>query len=373
MNEPSRRRFIATTGGILAAAAAGVGPLIWTSRTRAADVPAKKVGFAIVGLGRFGAGQLLRSMPECKYARPVALVSGHPDKAKKLAAQYGVSEKAIYNYENFDSIKDNPEVDVVYVVLPNSMHCEYTVRAAKAGKHVMCEKPMAVSVSECQQMVDACKGANRKLAIGYRLRHEPYNQKAIELVQTKKYGPARIIESAHSFNIGPNEWRADKALAGGGPVMDLGIYCINASRYLTGEEPTHVSAQTYTPEGDARFKNVDGQMVFSLKFPSGVLSNCTTSYMHHYLGYARVMAEQAEILLQPAFSYGGLKLHVRARQGEEDINLPDVNQFASEMDHFARCVLDNKQPVTPGEEGLKDMKVIEALYKSAGSGKVTEV
>src|SRR6184192_4262259 len=141
-------------------------------------VAEKKLGFAIVGLGRFGAGQLLRSLPECKLCKPVALVSGHPDNAKKLAQQHGIKESSIYSYENFDSIKDNPEVDVVYVVLPNSMHCEYTVRAANAGKHVMCEKPMAVSVQECQQMIEACKRAKRKLMIGYRLHYEPFNLKA---------------------------------------------------------------------------------------------------------------------------------------------------------------------------------------------------
>ncbi len=369
MTHTTRRQFMATTSGILAATAAGT----FINSSKAADEPQKKIGFAIVGLGRFGAGQLLRSLPECKYARPVALVSGHPDKAKALAAKYGVSEKSIYNYDNFDSIKDNPEVDVIYIVLPNSMHCEYVQRAAKAGKHVMCEKPMAVSVAECQKMIDACKSAGKKLMIGYRLRYEPYNQKAIEIVQSKQYGKPLMIESAHSFNIGQNEWRTDKTLSGGGPVLDLGVYCINASRYLTGEEPTHVAAQVYQPANDPRFKNSDGQMAFSLKFPSGVLSNCTTSYMHQSLGYFRVMTEQAEIKSEPSFAYGGLKLHVRGRGKDEDVNLPQINQFASEMDHFARCILDNTEPRTPGEEGMRDMKVIEALYRSVESGKIVEV
>ena len=226
------------------------------------DAPQKKLGFAIVGLGRFGAGQLLRSMPECKLCKPVALVSGHPDKAKKLADKYGISEKSIYSYENFDAIKDNPEIDVVYVVLPNSMHAEYTIRAASAGKHVMCEKPMAISVEECQQMIDACKKNNRKLQIGYRLRYEPYNMKAIEYCRQKTYGPVRVLEAAHSFPIGPNEWRTDKKLSGGGPLMDVGIYAVNAFRYLTGEEPESVQAQTFQPKDDPRFVNTDGQMAF---------------------------------------------------------------------------------------------------------------
>src|SRR6185369_17054579 len=159
-------------------------------------------------------------------------------------------------------------------------------------------------------MIAACKEANKKLMIGYRLRYEPNHMRAIEMCQKKEYGPLRVIEAVHSFNIGPNEWRTDKKLAGGGPLMDLGIYCLNASRYLTGEEPAEVSAMTYQPKDDPRFVNTDASMVFTLKFPSGVLAYCSTSYAHHYAGRFHVMAEQAELTMDPAFSYGGLKLHV---------------------------------------------------------------
>jgi predicted dehydrogenase len=222
--KPTRREIIAA-GSVAAVGAAAIA-LAPHVRGEAAQ---KRLGFAVVGLGRFGAGQLLRSLPECKLAKPVALVSGHPNKAKALAQKYGISEKAIYNYDNFDSIKDNPEIDVVYVVLPNSMHAEYTIRAANAGKHVMCEKPMAVSVEECQQMIDACKKNNRKLSIGYRLHYEPNNLKAMEIAHGGKYGKLRQVVADHGFNIGPNEWRTDKKLAGGGPLMDVGIYCLQAA------------------------------------------------------------------------------------------------------------------------------------------------
>src|SRR2546423_3416482 len=194
----NRREFLKTS--------AVAATMAMAAQVTAQDEPGKKLGFAIVGLGRFGAGQLLRSLPECKLCKPVALVSGHPDKAKKLAQQHGIKESSIYSYENFDSIKDNPEVDVVYVVLPNSMHCEYTVRAANAGKHVMCEKPMAVSALECQQMIDACRKNKRKLSIGYRLHHEPYNLKAIEVCRGGEYGKLRTVVADHAFNIGPGEW-----------------------------------------------------------------------------------------------------------------------------------------------------------------------
>ena len=376
MSEPnpssslSRRRFLQTAS--VAAAAIAVAPHV-----RGQDTSNRKVGYAIVGLGRFGHRQLLRSLPECKLAYPAALVSGDPAKATKLAAEYKVKESSIYNYENFDKIADNPDVDVVYVVLPNSMHHEYTIRAAKAGKHVMCEKPMANTVKECEEMIAACRAANKKLCIGYRLRYEPTHMRAIEMVQKKEHGKPRVIESVHSFNIGPNEWRTDKKLAGGGPVMDLGVYCINACRYLSGEEPTHVNALTYQPSDDPRFKTTEAQMVFHMKFKSGLLAYCSTSYAHHGANRFHVMAEQAEMVMNPAFSYGGLKLKVRSRGGpEQEVQIPQIekfNQFCAEMDHFAECVRDNKEPRTPGEEGLADLKVIEKLYESAETGKTVEM
>lgn len=369
INPLSRRRFIQATGSALAAA----GGISVLTHAHAAEPSApKKLGFAIVGLGRFGAGQLLRSLPECKFARAAALVSGHPDKAKDLAGKYNVPETCIYNYENFDKIKDNGDVDVVYVVLPNSMHAEYSIRAASAGKHVMCEKPMAVSVEECQQMIDACNKNNRKMSIGYRLRYEPYNMHAIEIVQKKKYGPLRVIESNHSFVIGQGEWRTDMKLSGGGPVMDVGIYSLNLSRYVTGEEPTHVTAQTWQPKDDARFVNTDATMVFSLKFPSGVISNCATSYVSNG-GHATLRTEKATATLDPAFGYGGIKMRIRAGGKEEQVNLPNINQFAAEMDAFAESIINNTTIPTPGEDGLKDVAIMRKLYEAAESGRTLAV
>jgi predicted dehydrogenase len=364
---PSRRRFLQTAS--VAAAAMAVAPHV-----RGQDASQKKVGYAIVGLGRFGAGQILRSMPECKLSYPAALVSGSPDKAKELASKYGVKESSIYSYENFDKIADNPDVDIVYVILPNSMHHEYTIRAAKAGKHVLCEKPMANTVKECEEMIAACKAADRKLMIGYRLRYEPHTMRAIEMVQGKEIGAARVFESVHSFNIGQGEWRTDKKLAGGGPVMDLGVYCINACRYLSGEEPTHVSAMTYQPENDPRFKTTEAQMVFNMKFKSGLLAYCSTSYAHHSASRYHMMAEKAELTMNPGFAYGGLKLNIRGRGVKEgNVELPQINQFVAELDHFAECIRANKEARTPGEEGLADMKIIEKLYESAESGKTVEM
>jgi glucose-fructose oxidoreductase len=355
-----------TTATLAAMSAAQV-----LTHAHAAETPAKKIGFAFVGLGRFATRQLMPAIAESNHLRMAGLVTGTPEKAKKFGEQYQIDPKSIYSYENFDQIKDNSDIDVVYVVLPNSMHAEYTVRAANAGKHVMCEKPMAVTVEECQQMIDACKKNNRKLSIGYRLRYEPYNMKAIEIVQQKTYGPLRVIESNHSFVIGQNEWRTDFKMSGGGPVMDVGIYSLNFSRYVTGEEPTHVTAQTWQPKDDPRFVNTDATMVFSLKFPSGVMSNCATSYVSNG-GNAILRAENAIVTLEPAFGYGGIKMKIRAGK-EENVQLPQVNQFAAEMDHFAECIMNNTEPRTPGEDGLADVKIMRKLYEAAESGKTVAV
>ncbi|MEO6435824.1 MAG: Gfo/Idh/MocA family oxidoreductase [Tepidisphaeraceae bacterium] len=367
----SRRRFLQTSGAGVLAGAAGMALAPHVLGQAAVQ---KKVGFAIVGLGRFGAGQLLRSLPECKFAWPAALVSGDPAKAKTLAAKYGVPEKSIYSYENFDSIKDNADVEAVYVVLPNSMHAEYTIRAAKAGKHVICEKPMAIFPKECEEMIAACKQANRKLMIGYRLRYEPTHMKAIEICRNKTYGAPLVVESAHAFAIGQNEWRTDKTLAGGGPVMDVGIYSVNAARYLIGEEPASVSAQTWQPKDDPRFKTTEAQMAWTMKFPGGALMSGTTSYAHHSMGFVKLACESATIDLEPAFGYGGLKMRIRPRGGpDEMVEVPQINQFAAEMDHFAECILNDKTPRTPGKEGLADVKVLRKLYESAETGRIVEV
>jgi predicted dehydrogenase len=364
MNEQStsRRELLTAACGFAAAAAL---PNIAHSQSQ----PTKKAGYALVGLGRLTLLQLLPAFAQCQHSRPVALVSGHPEKAQKTAAQYHIDPKNIYNYENFDTLKDNPEVDIIYVVLPNGMHAEYTIRAAQAGKHVLCEKPMANTVDECNQMIDACKKAQRKLMIGYRLRHEPYNLAAIDICRTKKYGAVKTITADHAFNIRTMEWRLDKKLAGGGPMVDLGIYCLNASRYLTGEEPAEVMATMVQPKDDPRFKEVESSITFELKFPSQIIASCTTAYDHAGTSRYSIFTEHAAIDLDGSFAYGGLSMKIRAAGKTETPSLPQINQFAAEMDHFSQCVLEDKPPITPGEEGLADMKAIAAIYESATSGK----
>src|SRR6185369_3900825 len=288
--ELTRRGFLARVGGgIVAANLAGTVP----DRTTAQQVPeppGKKLGWAVVGLGSLAINQILPAFAKCEKSKVVALVSGHPDKANKLALRYNVNPKNIYNYQNYDSLQDNPEVDIIYIVLPNSMHAEYTIRGAQAGKHVLSEKPMATSSADCQAMIDAAKKANRKLMVAYRCRYEPFNQEMIRMARSKEFGPIKTIIADHGFNIGdPSQWRLNRALSGGGCLMDIGIYSLQAARYITGEEPTEINAQTYTTPGDPRFKEVEESINFQLRFPSGVLANCTSSYGYSSQNHIRVV------------------------------------------------------------------------------------
>jgi predicted dehydrogenase len=337
--------------------------------------PDKRIGYAIVGLGRLSLGNILPAFGRSQFARPVALVSGDAAKAAKVAEQYGIKPSSIYNYENYDSMASNKEIEAVYIVLPNSMHAEYTIRAAKAGKHVLCEKPMATSVGDAKKMVDACKKANKKLMVAYRVQYEPHNHLMKEWVRNKKFGTAKIIEMFNGQNIGdPTQWRLKKALSGGGALPDIGIYCLNTARYLTGEEPNWVLASSYTTPNDERFREVEESVLFQLRFPSGILVNATTSYGVHECRRYRCLADNgAWFGMDPAFPYNGLEIEmeeVKEKKGWKEMpSIPEKDQFALEMDHFAQCIMHDKQPYTPGEEGLQDQKIMEAIYQSAKEGR----
>jgi len=363
----SRREMLGRS--ILAASAVALAPHV-----RAAD-DQKKIGFCVVGIGSLAKNQIIPALEKTQNAKLVALVSGHAaEKAPPIVQKFGLDPKSVYNYDDYDSIKDNPEIDVVYVVLPNSMHAEYTIRALKAGKHVLCEKPMATSVEDCQRMIDAAKAANKKLMIGYRLQHEPFNMKAIELLRGGELGKIKNIDAGAAFNIGdPNQWRLKRQYAGGGSMMDIGIYALNACRYLSGEEPVEVTAMTYSTPGDVRFKEVEETMLFTLRFASGLLANCTSSYGFGVNRY-RVTCEKGMVESEPFLSYKDLRLFAKLPgKGREEIQLEPKDHFGSEMDYFAQCLRENREPRTPGEEGLRDMKVITALYESARSGRVVKL
>jgi predicted dehydrogenase len=373
--EITRRSFMAKVGqGLVMANVAGTLLKDAGAELVVPDPPGKKLGWAIVGLGSLSINQILPAFAKCEHTKVVALVSGHPDKANKLALRYGVNPQNIYNYQNYDSIKDNPEVDIIYVVLPNSMHAEYTVRGLQAGKHVLTEKPMAVSPAECQQMIDAGRKADRKLMVAYRCRYEPYNQEAIRVARSHELGTTKVVLADAGFNIGdPKQWRLKKDMAGGGSLMDIGIYALQAARYLLGEEPVEVSAMMYSTPGDPRFKEVEEAINFQLRFPSGVLANCTSSYGYAWQSHYRLVTSDGWLEMDPATSYSGLRMRVHKDNITEEKELPVVDHFAAEMDHMSQCVMENRQPLTPGEEGLRDLTIMTALYQAAMTGKAVKL
>jgi len=302
-----------------------------------------------------------------------ALVSGSPDKAGEVAAQHGIPARSVYSYQSYNTIRDNSAVDIIYIILPNALYAEYTVRGAQAGKHILCEKPMATSSADCQKMIDACRAAGKKLMIAYRIQHEPNNRLMRQMVQSQPYGPVKRIESVNGQAQGdPNQWRQRKALAGGA-LPNVGLYCLNTTRFLTGEEPTQVFATVYSTPGVPRFREVEETVTWQMRFPSGIQSNNATSYGFHEDRRCRVHAERGWFGLDPAYSYSGLRPELSYAQGRldhrETPRLGEKNQFALEMDHLAECILQDKTPWTPGEEGLQDQRIMEAIYDSARTGK----
>lgn len=329
----------------------------------------KKLGIALVGLGGYAGGQLAPALQHTKNCYLAGIVTGTPEKAKTWSAKYNIPQKNIYNYENFDSIAQNPDIDIVYVVLPVAMHKEFTIRAAKAGKHVICEKPMALNAADCRAMIAACKKENRMLSIGYRLHFEPHNLEVMRLGQQQILGKVTQLETANGFTYGgdPNAWRLKKALSGGGALMDMGIYAIQGSRYTLGQEPIAVKATQEKTRPDF-FKEVDETIWWELEFPGGFVAKGKSSYNHNW-GYLKAKTAKGFFELEPAYGYGGLD----GKTSNGPMNIPNVNQQALQMDDFANCINTKKPTRVPGEEGLKDMLVVDAIYRSLASGKKEKI
>ncbi|WP_266369129.1 Gfo/Idh/MocA family protein [Tellurirhabdus rosea] len=327
----------------------------------------RKLGIALVGLGSYSANQLAPALQQTKNCQLTGIVTGTPSKAEEWMKKYNIPKENVYDYKTFDRIADNPAIDVVYVVLPNSMHAEYVIRAAKAGKHVICEKPLAITEKECQEMIDACKKANRQLAVGYRLHYEPFTQEMMRLGREKVFGNIKFVEASDGFRAGnPNQWRLKKAMAGGGPLMDVGIYAIQGVRLVTGEEPISVTAQ-FAPKTDPqKFKEVEETLYWQFQFPSGITSTSTTSYA---AGVERlyVSAENGWFELRPAFGYGPLK----GQTSKGPIDKPVVNHQAAHMDGVCATLLAG-QPLPDhitGEEGKRDVRLMQAIYRAAETGR----
>jgi predicted dehydrogenase len=336
--------------------------------------PDQRVGYAIVGLGHLTLEEILPAFGQCKKSKPVALVSGSPEKLAKVAKQYGIQLASCYSYADYDKLKDNPEVQVIYIVLPNSMHAEYTIRGAQAGKHILCEKPMANSAAECQAMIDACKKAQKQLMIAYRIQYEPYNRLVRDMVRGNKFGKTKYIQAQNSqSSANADHWHHKKALAGGGALPDIGLYCLNTARFLLGTEPTEVFAYSHSTAGNPLFNEIEEMMAWQMRFPEGIVVDNITHYNTHDSRFYRVNFERGWVHLDNAYAYKGQQLQTSHTEGaakmQNQITIGAKNQFATEMDHFSECLLENKAPHTPGEEGLQDQRIMEAIYQSAREGR----
>lgn len=322
---------------------------------------------AIMGLGSYGT-RVAEAMQECKRAKITGVISGTPSKIKSWQSKYNIPDKNCYNYENFDAIKDNPDIDAVYIITPNGLHKDQAIRVAKAGKHVICEKPMAINAAEGQQMVEACRAANVRLLVGYRMHFEPNTLQIINLRKNGAFGKVLFFQGLSGFRIGnPNQWRLDKKLAGGGAMMDIGIYSINGARYMIGEEPVWVTAQETKTDPQKFKEGVDETIQFQLGFPGGAVASCLSTYSMNNLDRFFLNGEKGFGELQPATGYGPIK--GRTHQGE--LTHPHVAHQTVQMDEMAAIILDNKKPTVPvdGLEGLKDLKIIDAIYRAVKEGR----
>jgi predicted dehydrogenase len=308
------------------------------------------------------------AMQACTRAKLVGVVSGTPSKIKDWQAKYNIPEKNCYNYENFDNLKNNPDIDAVYVITPNALHHDQVIRVAKAGKHVICEKPMAINAKEAQEMVDACKKANVKLLIGYRMHLEPKTLEIIHMRKAGDFGKVMFFQGLCGFRIGdPNQWRLNKALAGGGAMMDIGIYAVNGSRYMIGEEPLYVTAQE-TKTNPEKFKEgVDETILFQFGFPSGAMASCLSTYSMNNLDRFFLNGEKGFAEMLPSTGYGPIK----ARTNKGEIEYPHVTHQTVQMDQMSDFILKGTKPEVPldGEEGVKDMKIIDAIFLATKTGK----
>lgn len=360
----SRRAFL----GQLSVGAAG---LALASRLPGAadEPPARPLGVALVGLGRYSAGQLGPALRATKHCRLTGVVTGTRAKGEQWAKDYGFPASSVYGYDAMARLADNPAIDIVYVVTPNGLHAEHAIAAARAGKHVICEKPMANTVAECDAILAACAAAKVKLSVGYRLHFDPYHQEMMRLAKPSEYGPFMKMSGSRAFALKPGAWRSDKKLAGGGPMMDLGIYLIQgACMAAGGVAPVAVTAKEHPKTKPEQFgAGVEESIDWTMEFANGAVCEATTNYIGP--GTDRFRAESAKGFIdfkEKAFTYRG----VVCATSRGPLNFGEfVNQQALQMDDFALCVRENRESRVSGAMGRRDLQIIEAIYAAAKSGK----
>jgi len=358
----SRREFLRR---LSLGALAVTGSSYLTAEAADAARPAgRKLGVALVGLGNYATGQLGPALRETKLCRLAGVVTGSAAKGKKWSRDYGFPERAVYHYDTMQRMADNPDIDIVYVVTPNGLHAEHTIRAAKAGKHVISEKPMANTVAECDAMIAACREAKVLLSIGYRLHFDPYHQELMRLARDKDFGAFAKMNGKFAFVMGTPQWRAEQKLAGGGPLMDLGIYVLHAACMAAdGATPLAVTAHEPPKERPDFDVDVAETIRWTMEFPGGATAAGATSYNDNGNNF-HADAPRGWIDLQNAFAYSGLV----GKTSRGRLKYPRVNQQARQMDDFADCILTGRPTPVPGELGRRDMQIITAIYEAARTG-----
>ncbi|SFB31432.1 Gfo/Idh/MocA family protein [Algoriphagus aquimarinus] len=362
MNFISRRTTLKSLA--LGAGVSMVSPLSVMSSTKSRK---DKLGVALVGLGYYSTDLLAPALEKTEKCYLAGIVTGTPSKAAVWKTKYKIPEKNIYDYESFDSIADNPAIDVIYIVLPPSMHMEYVVRAAKAGKHVWCEKPMAVTVDECQTMIDACKQANVSLSIGYRCQHEPNTKAFQKIVKEQSLGKVLGLDCAAGYRENRTDHWKQKREMGGGVIYDMGVYSIQGARLGAGMEPIAVnSAKVWTERPDI-YKDGLGEIVEAeLEFPGGVIGTIKTSFGDN-MNFLNINCEKGMIEMEPFSAYAGIK--GKSPLGEINFPFQQPMEQVWQMDDDAQTIMDGKPQAVPGEEGLRDIRIVQAILKSAETGK----
>ncbi len=330
----------------------------------------KKVRFAVVGTGWFAQEAILPAFPNAENAKLAAIVSGDPVKQKEVGEQYGVPA---YGYEQYGDLLESGTIDAVYIALPNSMHKEYTVRAAKEHIHVLCEKPMAATAAECRAMIDACNDAGVKLMIAYRLHFESANLLAIEHIKSGKIGEPRVFNSVFTQQVQEGNTRLDADLAGH-PLMDIGIYCINAARYLFQDDPIEVTAFSASNR-ETRFREVPELVTGVMRFPKERLATFTCGFGEANVSEYRVVGTTGNLGMELAYTFrGDITMRLTDKEGKtKEARFPERDQVGAEIAYFSDCVLNNREPEPNGLEGLTDIAIIEAIEKSCATGRAVRL
>lgn len=328
----------------------------------------KKLRYAVVGLGHIAQVAVLPAFAHAtENSELTALISNDPTKLAELSKMYDV--KNCYSYEQYDEALRSNTFDAVYIALPNDMHKDYTIAAAQAGIHVLCEKPMATSKDECNQMIAAAKSNSVKLMIAYRLHFERTNMKTVEAVELGKIGIPKLFNSTFTLQVREGNIRTQEE-HGGGPLFDIGIYCINAARYIFQEEPIEITAMASTGP-DPRFDEIEESASVTMKFPGNRLATFVCSFGCHPVSRYEVVGTTGSITVDPAYEYADeTAFELKSKENEEQLKTGKRDQFAPELVHFSNCVLNNEEPRPNGYEGLADVRIIEAIKESIASGKM---